>query len=396
MPGERLRTGDAVAFLLLVQFFYAWAWNTGDLLRPAFRDGLNLTLAEVGSGYSAQVVGALLGAIALAQCEPLIGRRLAFAIVAAGGGAALLAGVAVDGWSSFVVQRFFVGVFGGAVFPLTIGVIVDLFASDRRGRLASLIDGTYFGATALLGIAAGQIGSEHWRSLLWIGGLPPLLFAVLAFRFVPPAPPAPPEIAATGFERLAVARLFTRQLRRRTIALTAMMGANACGYQAFSGWLATYLHDDLLLSDSAAGWVLACQFGGSIAGAFAWGWAVDRYGRRLGGLGLIFAGAAGALFLFAPPHVPLLGLAAACFGVAFAAVVTLGPWIAELYPPGLRAAATSMFQWGRFISLFAPLITAPLAARWGLGNAMLLGVAAFLVAGAIWSRLPETLSARTD
>ena len=82
---------------------------------------------------------------------------------------------------------------------------------------------------------------------------------------------------------------------------------------------------------------------------------------------------------------------AICMQGLVPAIVSIGPWLAELYPPALRTAATSMFQWGRFISLAAPLVTGGIAAHWGLPLAMGLAVVLFALAAFLWSRLPETL-----
>lgn len=376
----------ALASLVAVQFFYAWAWNTSDVLRPAFRAALGLSLTQVGAGYSMQVVGALVGALTVVRFEHFAGRRHALALACAGGGLALLAGLLVTSWSGFLVQRLAVGLCGGAVFPLTIGLIVELYESRVRGRLASLIDGTYFAAVAVLGLASGQVGLDGWRMLLWVGGLPPLVVAVACYQYVPAFPP---RHATT--EPMSMFGLFIQPHRARTIALAAMLAANACGYQAFSGWLTTYLYEVAQLRAQAVGAIIACQFVGGIVGCIAWGWAVDRYGRRVGALGLLAAGLAAALFLLSPPSPVLLGLATALFGVAFSAIVSIGPWLAELYPPALRTAATAMFQWGRFVSLLAPLATGGLAAQWGLPVAMSLSVALFSLAALLWSRLPETL-----
>ena len=65
----------AFGFLLLAEFFYGWAWNTVDVLRPLFRASLHLSLTEAGSAYSAQGAGALLGALSIGQ---LADRNLAF------------------------------------------------------------------------------------------------------------------------------------------------------------------------------------------------------------------------------------------------------------------------------------------------------------------------------
>ncbi len=68
-----------------------------------------------------------------------------------------------------------------------------------------------------------------------------------------------------------------------------------------------------------------------------------------------------------------------------------GPWLAELYPPHLRSTASSIFNWGRLVSFFAPLITGAVAGRFGFRAAMLLGAVTFVVAALIWLSLPETL-----
>ena len=231
---------------------------------------------------------------------------------------------------------------------------------------------------------------DGWRAMMWIGGMPPMLFGLGAYYFIP-------EYAGHGstvrtqVPRPSVAHHFSPALRSRTFALSAMMGGNAYGSQAFSGWLTTYLYEVARLSGPTVGAIVACQFVGSVVGCIGWGWAIDRYGRRAGAFGLVTSGIAVTVFLLAPPAPLLLGAIAAVFGIAFSAVVSIGPRLAELYLAKLRTAATSMFQWGRFISLLAPLATGRIAAHWGLGAAMGLSVIAFGLAAAIWSRLPETL-----
>ena len=112
----------------------------------------------------------------------------------------------------------------------------------------------------------------------------------------------------------------------------------------------------------------------------------------MGAFGPILCAGAIALVLTIDLPPTQTGMLAAIYGVGFAATVCLGPWIAEMFPPELRLAATSLFQWGRLVSLFTPLITGTLAQSWGLVPAMALGIAAFAVSFIVWRRLPETLS----
>ena len=165
------------------------------------------------------------------------------------------------------------------MFPLTIGLITELFESRVRGRLASLIDSTYYSAVVAMGLASGQAGIGGWKLLLLIGGVPPLVFAVFAYRLIPEYTVGEAHHRPAG-ARASVFDLFTAPYRARTLALSAMLGANACGSQAFSGWLTTYLYEVAKFSGPQVGAIVACQFVGSATGCIAWGWAIDRFGRR--------------------------------------------------------------------------------------------------------------------
>ena len=68
------------------EFFYGWSWNTVDVLRPQIRDSLGLTLTQAGSAYTAQSLGALLGAVILGQIADRFGRRRTLFFVIAGYG----------------------------------------------------------------------------------------------------------------------------------------------------------------------------------------------------------------------------------------------------------------------------------------------------------------------
>lgn len=374
-----------VAYLLFLQFFYSWAWSSSDVLRPLFRNLYGLSLAEAGSAYSAQVVGALAGGLATGWVEHHIGRKATLALIGCGCGAAFGGGALVDGLASLVVQRFILGLFMGAVFPATIGVLVDLFPARQRGRLASLVDATYFAAVIALGWGLAAVSGAEWSLLFWPVGAALAIVGLLAFAL------ALPRHAADRPDCVPrVRELLSPGLHRQTIALAAMVSANACGHQAFVGWMTVYLVEVGRVSDEAVAATLSAQYMGSIIGCFAWGYVADRFGRRAGGRGLIGAALFVLLFLMLPGPLWLRQIAVFGYGFTFAAVVTIGPWLAELYPPHMRGPATSIFQWGRFVSLFAPPLTGMLAATMGLPLVMALAALAFLSAGLVWRRLPET------
>jgi MFS family permease len=377
----------AFCFLLIAEFFYGWAWNTVDVLRPFFRESLGLSLTQAGSAYSAQGAGALLGAILIGQLADRLGRRNMLVVVMIGYGALLLAGVFVAGYLELLLQRFALGIFLGGSFPVVVGIYVELFPPSLRGKLASAINTTFSGAIIVLGFAFGHLGGHNWHLLLWAGGVPPIVLAGLAYLIVP----EPPRATTMRRAKIPITELFAPALRRQTLMLAALTGLNFFAYQAFSGWLTMYLKDTRLLATAEIGHLVEAQFVGNILGGFFWGWAGDRFGRRFGALGFAVAAVAIVAYLTVPSYLLLLTSLGFVYGYALSASVTWGPWLAELYPPHLKSTASSIFNWGRLVSFFAPLVTGMLAGHFGLRAGMMISSVTFALAAAIWLRLPETL-----
>ena len=381
-------------FLMAFDFYYGWAWNTVDVLRPDIRSALALTLREAALMYTAQSAGALVGAVVIGQVADRLGRRNTLVAIMIGYALSLLAGAYVGSLTQLLTQRFVLGAFLGGVFPVAVSIYTALF--DRRlcGRLAGFYNGTFNGSIVVLGLIVSVAGISDWRTLLWMGAIPPLLLAPFAFLLVPDdrrtIPYGISELPpAAG--KLPVTELFGPALRRRTLLIALMVGMNFFAYQAFAGWQTTYLQDTLHFTSVQAKGLLAWQFAATIVGGFLWGWVADRYGRRVNALGFVGAAVLIALYLSVGETLAQLRLIGIVFGLLLPASVIWGPWIAELYPAHLRSTAASIFNWGRIISLFSPPVTAAVAERFGLGAAMALGGAAWFAAALVWRRLPETL-----
>lgn len=214
-----------------------------------------------------------------------------------------------------------------------------------------------------------------------------MLLAGFALAVVPRSEKAPQR-----HRKLPVAELFTPGLRKQTLLLASMTGLNFFAYQAFSGWLTTYLLAVRHLVPADVGGLVAAQFAGNIMGGFFWGWASDRYGRRVGALGFFVAAAAITAYLTVPGAKWSLLVVGIIYGFALSASVIWGPWLAELYPPHLKSTASSIFNWGRLVSFFSPIITGLLAEHFGLVTGMLVSSLVFAIAACIWLSLPETLS----
>lgn len=378
----------AFGFLLAAEFFYSWGWNTVDVLRPYLRESLGLTLTQAGSAYSAQGAGALAGAMLIGQLADRLGRKNMLVAVMLGYGSLLLAGILVSSYLELLLQRFCLGVFLGGSFPVVVGIYVGLFEPSVRGRLASMVSAVFSASIITQGYAFGHLAGHDWRLLLWLGGVPPILLAFFAYAVIPAGVR---QATGPGKQRLPMGELFAPSLRRQTLLLASLTGLNFFAYQAFSGWLTIYLKDDLHLAASAIGQLVSGQFAGNLLGCFFWGWIGDRFGRRASAVGFFVAAVAIAVFLGVPAEPRLLIAVGSLYGFCLSASVVWGPWLAELYPEHLRSTAASIFNWGRLISFFAPLITAWIAGIFGLQLSMLSSSLAFCAAGAIWLSLPETL-----
>lgn len=391
----------ALAFLLVAYFFYAWSWNTVDILRPYIKDSLGLTLTQSGSLYTMQSIGAILGAVVMGQVADKIGRRNALVISMFGYGSFLLAALLVTDYGQLIFQRIALGFFMGSMFPIAVGIYSGLFARDVRGRIAGVVLGVYNLAVAALGfVSAATLGAGYsWTVLLWAGAVP-IAIALFAFVIIPDDRRLIPMDGKTGGEAIAKAKLpitelFAPGVAKQTIKLAVMTGLNFFAYQAFTGWATTYLKSDRAIPDAVVGNVLGWQFIGAALGGLVWGWISDRFGRRIAGSGFVFAAAIIPVYLFVPMSVTLLEVTGFTYGVMLSCSAIWGPWLSELYPPHLRSTAASIFNWGRVISMTAPLITAPLAEHFGLAPVMCLASISFLAAAAIWFNLPETVVRRT-
>lgn len=117
---EELSRGRRVAaFLVLMvfEFFYGLSWNTVDVLRPQIRAALGLTLTQAGTAYSAQSLGALVGAVVLGQLADHLGRRRTLFVIVIGYAVCGGLGAVVASYPQLLAQRFALGCCWAASFP---------------------------------------------------------------------------------------------------------------------------------------------------------------------------------------------------------------------------------------------------------------------------------------
>jgi MFS family permease len=159
-----------------------------------------------------------------------------------------------------------------------------------------------------------------------------------------------------------------------------------------------YMMRDLGMREGTAGLMASLTLAASAVGGVAFGIFADRFGRSraltvsilvyslftAAALVPVYAAVRDPLFLL------LLGPLVGFFGTGYFS--GFGAITAEIFPTAIRARAQGLtYNLGRGISALSPYLVGSIGAERGLSSAFLLTSGAFLFAGFVALKLPETL-----
>ena len=382
------------AALMGVYVFYAFCWNTENFLRPYMAESLGLSKEQVAAFYTLQALGALIGALIIPQFADRYSRRNTFALIAVAFGVASIASLGVSGFYSALAQRFVMGFFLGGVFGCAVSLYVGLFSQSFRGLLGGLVQLVYNGGDAALSWF-GRNYADQWQLVMVFGGIGAIIAAATVYLVVPDdrvlIPWGGKRTHADASKKLAIVELFTQGYWKITLRLVLLCGLNFFAFQAFNGWITTYLKEEMGYGADMVGKLLTAMHVGSMVGAIAWGLAADRFGRRFNAWGFFLAAVFIVVYMNVPQSPVMLAGVGFVYGASLVSICCWGPYFAELYPEHLRATAASIFNWGRVVSLFGALLAGVIAQRYGLHTIMYIGSLTFLFGAFVWWTLPETL-----
>lgn len=309
---------------------------------------LEWTLSDTQGGF---LGSAFIIAYTVAAPVGYLGDRLPRKNLIAGGvllwSLATIAGSFARDYHELLICRALLGVGEACYATIAPSIIADLYRKDERGRKLALFYLATPVGSALGYILGGYIGQYWgWRAVFLCGGLPGILFALLAFLMIEPPRgqhdegPKPADLPLVATVRRLLA---TPAWRINTIGL-AMLTFTLGGLAL---WMPSYLERVHGMASGQAN----LMFGGitvvaGIVGTILGGSLGDRMQARspggyfrLSGFGL----------LLASPLIPLmtiLGWLPAIFAVVFVAELLLflntGPLNAALVgcvPPQMRGAA---------------------------------------------------------
>jgi MFS transporter, putative metabolite:H+ symporter len=295
----------------------------------------------------------------------------------------------VPGIWGVIGLRMAAGLAMGAVFPIPYIYGSEISPPDRRGRLTgradSLLSVGYLASPLLsLALIPSVNDSTGWRVMFMLGGLP-LLFSVLAWRYLPESPrwaeatgrwaeaeatletmeeraeratgrPLPPLRSAGQPEQRSgqpgrLREIFRPPWLGRSAVLWATFGGTFFIFYAVQTFMPTVLSKMGFTLTSAFAFT-AVIVGVSIPGKLLESWVVERWGRKpvIVGFTVVAAGASlGFGLVRGAALVLVLGCLTSFFGIGVDPAVKA--YTAESYPTVMRAWGTATTEgFGRLIS----------------------------------------------
>jgi AAHS family 4-hydroxybenzoate transporter-like MFS transporter len=366
---------------------------------PAISREWELARGALGPTFSAGLFGLMLGALSIAPLADRIGRRVVIVWSCVAFGVCTLLTVWVDSLSSLLVLRFFTGLGLGGALPNAIGLASEYAPQRRRGAVVMFVSSGISLGSIGSGIAAAQlIGSFGWRAVFVVGGLLPLVLAVVLLRALP--------------ESIRFSALLPRgqaEAKRLLRLIEPSLGADAevrIESSAVSG-KATVLD---LFSDrrgpapvvAEAAMITSLYHLGGVAGTYALGLTMDRLGpHAILILALLVASASFYFFATLPALTQTSATAvliAAGFGL-IGAQVGITALASMIYPVAMRSTGLGWaLGVGRVGSIVGPAIGGLMLATELDPRAMYLAcigpavVGMLCVAGLRWRTRPQGMS----
>jgi len=361
------------------------------------RDQFHLSAQQAGLVSSCTLAFSAMGGIGFGILSDRLGRAksLLWSIMIY---SIASAGTALS-WNltSLLFWRAMIGIGLGAEWSAGAVLVAETWPAEHRAKAVGIMQsGWALGYLLAASVTAVVLPRLGWK-VLFLTGLFPALGA-LALR----GKLKEPEIwrTARAKPREPMSAIFRGGLLRRTALASALASVVLFAYWGLFTWVPGFLSAPRgqggagLSIVRTSGFVVPMQIG-AFAGYVAFGWLSDRIGRRPAFV-LYVIGAALITPIYGATHdegtLLLLGPAIGFLGTGFFSL--FGAMLSELYPTALRGAGLGfVYNIGRGLSSLAPWVVGFFADRYGIGSALALNSAFFLLGAGLIFTLPETKQA---
>jgi MFS family permease len=330
-------------------------------LAPEVSQSLNLTKAQLGPIFSANLVGQCIGLVLLPLLGNRTGQRAIVIMALVGFGLAQCATATADSATSLFVWRLITGVFLGGCLPACLALVAAAAPPKRKGFVIMvLFTGYGLGATVAGLIAAGFSGLGGWRAAMVVVGAACLLTAVIAWIWLRDVPSSVPEAGAGAAAKPSVLQIFSPRYLAGTLMLWLLFISMLTISYCLNSWLPVLLVDVGRDASFASLSVSIFSLGG-IVSALGVGLLIDRLGAMrtlisfltvatvlLFIIGEVLASASGTVLML---------LLVACGFFVLGAYGGVNVVLASYYPDYLRAVGIGWTKSvGRIGTLIAPVL----------------------------------------
>ncbi len=386
--------------ILLVYFFYCYNFSLLSIMGPILTGDYGFTQTQFSFLFSLQSWGLILGTlISGVACMKIGKKRTLMALGFIFATSTLVHIVAVSSYPMWVIFRLLAGCALGGTYGTCVGLIVDLFPSEIRGRLTAIASSLFALAGVLAGAIAAQWFGTNWSIVVWAGIIPVYVGIVLIFFLVPDDLELTKqrELAAlqSNNEKVSYRSLMQGKYAALAIMCIVMSGMNFSGYSGFSQFVPIYLQKDIGMASAQWGSLVSIQSVGQFIGFLFFGFIGDMIGRKKTMVGMLLCGVMIPVYMsLGLEQYSLFMVAAFLFGLGLGYSGIWGTYYTELFPERFRfIAAGFCFNMGRIISTFV-VLGLGMVTDAGVSRKMALTIPMifFFIGTVLWCFLPETLS----
>lgn len=349
---------------------------------------------QAGSLATITLLGAVIGGFTFGMLSDRIGRVrvLTYSVVLF----AVFTGLAAvsTGYWDLTIYRFIAGIGIGGEFGIGMTLAAEAVTAAKRARATSWVAiGFQLGVLAAAVLSAPIITAFGWRGLFVVGAIPAIIAIVIRLTLHEPEKFVEHQRQRQHRREQASLAFLVNSPRQIgiTLAVIVLTSVQNFGYFGIMTWLPSYLSNQIGLKLTGTATWTSVTVIGMMLGIIVFGQLADRIGRRPT-FWIIHIGAAASVLIYSILRDPT-ALLVGGFVMGFFANGMLGPLgalMAELFPTQARSTAQNvLFNIGRGVGGFAPVVIALVAGRTGFPFALGLLSVIYLLAFAAMFLIPE-------
>jgi MFS family permease len=360
---------------------------------PAAQKELHMSAGIAGGIMSLTLIAAAFGGVFFGFVADRLGRTRALSI-------SILIYCACTGLCAFVhtvpqlaVCRLLLGLGMGGEWAAGAALVAETWPDEHRGKALGIVQSSWAIGYALAALVVAVVMPHFgWRAVFLIG-MAPALITVWIRRKVKESEvwmSEPQQSASFG-------QLFRGDLGRSTLIITLMNAASLFAWWGLFSWVPAFL--SLPVAQGGHGldvvhtarWTILMQ-AGTFLGYTSFGYLADRFGRKRTYITYLavaacvvpiyaLVGNSTALLLWGP----VIGFWGSGYFSGFSVIAS------EAFPTALRGRAMGFaYNIGRVVSAAAPYTVGRLSETHGMGPALMVTSAGFVLAALTASGLRET------